>query len=205
MEQRSEEWFEARRGKVTASRIGDILKTIKNGNWAASRRNYAAQLVTERLTGRVEENFYGNESMDWGKDQEPFALEEYKKRTGHQVEAIGFVDHPTIAMAGASPDGLVNDDGLLEIKCLIPANHQEILLTGEVKENYVLQMQWQMACTGRKWCDFASYDPRLPEEMQLFIKRFHYNEAEISWLEMEIQTFLDEVAETVNALKAKYS
>lgn len=203
-EQRSPEWFEARRGKVTASRIGDILKTIRSGAWAASRRNYAAQLVAERLTGKVQESFYGHESMDWGKDQEPAAREAYIKKTGASVAEIGFVDHPTLPDAGASPDGLVGDEGLLEIKCLIPANHQEMLLTGEVKESYRLQMLWQVACTKRKWCDFVSYDPRLPESMQLLIKRFEFDEAEISWIEMEVKTFLDEVDKTVRELQEKF-
>lgn len=202
--QRSPEWHDARRGKVTASRIGDILKTIRNGNWAASRRNYAAQLVAERLTGQTHERFFTNEAMEWGKDQEPIARQLYCDKLGLVVTEIGFVDHPTIPMAGASPDGLVGDDGLLEIKCLIPANHQEVLLTGDIKEQYKLQMYWQMACTKRRWCDFVSYDPSLPEQMQLFIHRLEWNEAEISNLEMEVKVFLDEIAENVEVLQKTY-
>jgi putative phage-type endonuclease len=204
LEQRTPEWFDIRRGKVTASRIGDILKTIRNGNWAASRRNYAAQLVAERLTGQTHERFFTNEAMEWGKDQEPIARQLYCAKVGNVVTEIGFVDHPTIPMAGASPDGLVGNDGLLEIKCLIPANHQEVLLTGDIKDHYKLQMYWQMACTKRRWCDFVSYDPSLPEHMQLFIHRLEWNEAEISNLEMEVKIFLDEVAETVEFLQKTY-
>jgi putative phage-type endonuclease len=203
MEQRSKEWFDARRGKVTASRIGDMLKTIKNGSWAASRRNYAAQLVTERLTGKTHERFYSNEHMDWGKDQEPAARDAYTARTGHQLVEVGMIDHPRIPNAGASPDGLVGDDGLVEIKCLLPANHLELLLT-EDPEQYRLQMVWQMACTGRKWCDFVSYDPSQRDNMQLFIKRLERDEKEIYHLENEVEIFLNEVVATVASLKEKY-
>ena len=204
MEQRSDEWYEIRRGKVTASRIADILKTIRSGAPAASRRNYSAQLVTERLTGKVEKQVYTNEYMEWGKEQEPIAREKYIEKTGANVEEIGFVDHPTLANAGASPDGLIGEDGLLEIKCFIKANHIELLLTEEVKEQYRLQMLWQMACTGRKWCDFVSYNPELPEDMQLFVKRFERDDEEIKQLEADVKWFLEEVDATVEALKEKY-
>jgi putative phage-type endonuclease len=203
LEQRSEEWYAARCGKVTASKVGDILARIKNGNWAASRRNYAAQLVNERLTGKPYVPTYTNEYMEWGKDQEPIAREKYIELRQLEVSEIGFVDHPSIAMAGASPDGLVGEDGLLEIKCLIKANHMDILLT-ENLEKYELQMHWQMACTGRKWCDFVSYNPELPENMQLFIKRLYRDEEKIERIEREVRIFLEEVEETTAALAAKY-
>lgn len=203
MEQRSEEWFEARRGKVTASKIGDILATIRNGNWAASRRNYAAQLVTERLTGRDPEP-YTNEWIEWGIEQEPVAKEAYSKRTNVIVEEVGFVDHPVLVGSGASPDGLVGEEGLIEIKCPTTAIHIERLLGADIPVNYIHQMNWQMACTGRKWCDFVSFDPRLPEEMQLFIQRFERDEKEIEYLEHEVGVFLQEVERTVQALKEKY-
>ena len=204
MEQRSEEWFEARRGKVTASRIWDMLKTIRNGSWAASRRNYAAQLVTERLTGKTHDRFYSNEHMEWGKDQEPAARDAYVKHTGFKIEEVGMIDHPRIAHAGASPDGLVGKDGLIEIKCLLPANHLELLLNEEINEQYYYQMLWQMACTGRSWCDFVSYDPSQPENMQLFIKRLERDEKEIRHLENEVELFLNEVADTVEKLQKKF-
>jgi putative phage-type endonuclease len=204
LEQTSPEWYAARCGKVTASRIGDILKTIRNGNWAASRRNYAAQLVTERLTGKTNDGAYTNEYMERGKELEPIAREEYVRQTGNLVTEVGFIDHPVIPMSGASPDGLVGDDGLLEIKCLLPANHIDMLLTDEVKEQYRLQMTWQMACSGRKWCDFVSYDPELPDHMKLLIKRFEADEAEIHRVEEEVKLFLHEVETTTEALKEKY-
>jgi putative phage-type endonuclease len=203
LEQRSEEWFAARRGKVTASKIGDILNTIRNGNWAASRKNYAAQLVTERLTGKDPEPFT-NEAIEWGIAQEAPAREAYTQRTGSLVQEVGFIDHPTIAFAGASPDGLVGDDGLLEIKCPTTATHIERLLGAEIPEGYRLQMFWQMACTGRKWCDFVSFDPRLPEDMQLFIQRFERDEEEIAYIEKQVQVFLGEVSTTVEALQNKF-
>lgn len=203
MEQRSEEWFAARRGKVTASKIGDILATIRNGNWAASRKNYAAQLVTERLTGKDPEPFM-NEAMQWGIDQEAPAREAYTKATGNAVEEIGFVDHPTIGWAGASPDGQVGAEGLIEIKCPNTATHIENLLGAELKDTYRYQMLWQLACTNRKWCDFVSFDPRLPEDMQLFIQRYEPDEKEIKHVENEVEIFLHEVAATVEQLEKKY-
>lgn len=204
MEQRSEEWFAARRGKVTASRLWDMLRTIRNGDYASSRRNYAAQLVTERMTGKSHERFYTNEHMEWGKDAEPAAREAYAKRTGFDVVEVGLVNHPTIKDALASPDGLVGDDGLVEIKCLLPANHLELLLTEKVKDQYVLQMHWQMACTGRKWCDFVSFDPTQRENMQLFIQRLERDEKEIKHLENEVEIFLNEVVATVEQLQQKF-
>jgi putative phage-type endonuclease len=203
LEQRSEEWFAARRGKVTASKIADILNTIRNGNWAASRKNYAAQLVTERLTGKDPEPFT-NEAIQWGIEQEAPAREAYMKKTGLVVNEVGFIDHPTIPHAGASPDGLIDDDGLLEIKCPTTATQIERLLGAEIPEAYRLQMLWQMACTGRQYCDFVSFDPRLPEDMQLFIKRFEKDDEEIARIEKEVRIFLDEVSTTVDALQAKF-
>lgn len=201
--QRSEEWFKERLGKVTASRIGDILATIRNGNWAASRKNYAAQLVTERLTGKAPEP-YQSEAIQWGQDQEEHAKRAYTERTGSEVVDTGFVNHPTVAMSGASPDGLVGEDGLIEIKCPNTATHIETFLEREeVKEQYRLQMLWQMACTGRKWCDFVSFDPRMPEDMQLFIKRFERDDAEIKQVEKAVEEFLREVGSTVDDLQTK--
>jgi predicted phage-related endonuclease len=141
--------------------------------------------------------------MEWGQAQEPVARDKYVEKTGLAIKEVGFVNHPTILMAGASPDGLVGDDGLLEIKCLIKANHMDILLHEDL-EKYALQMHWQMACTGRKWCDFVSFNPELPEEMQLFIKRLERDDNEIKRVEREVLIFLEEVDETFAALKAKF-
>lgn len=202
MEQRSPEWFAARCGKATASCIADIIATTKTG-WGASRANYAAKLVAERLTGVSAEGF-SNAAMQWGTDMEPEAREAYSFRQDVDVAEIAFVDHPTIAMSGASPDGLVGDDGLVEIKCPITATHIATLLGGSVPSKYYTQIQWQLACTGRKWCDFASYDPRLPESMRLFVERVHRDDDEIARLEGLVREFLDEVSATVATLSERY-
>ncbi len=202
MEQRSEEWFAARAGKATASKIADIIAKTKSG-YGASRANYAAQLVAERLSGRCEEGF-SNAAMQWGTDKEPEARDAYCFLHDAVVTEEGFVDHPRIPMTGASPDGLIGDDGLIEIKCPNTATHIATLLDGKVPAKYVTQMQWQMACTGRQWCDFACYDPRLPENMQLFVRRIERDNAMIADLETEVMTFLDEVSSTVAKLRIAY-
>lgn len=142
--------------------------------------------------------------MEWGQDQEPAAREAYVKQTGAKLVEVGMITHPRIPMAGASPDGLIGEDGLIEVKCLIPANHLDLLLLEDIPEQYVLQMNWQMACTGRKWCDFVSYDPSQAEHMQLFIKRLYRDEKEIQYIEEQVERFLQEVDDTVNKLKDKY-
>lgn len=206
--QRSDEWFAARMGKVTASRVADVVATIRNGNYAASRKNYAAELITEILT-RKNAEFFINDAIQWGMDQEEAAKRAYEKRVafntnGVKVVDVGFIDHPTVAMSGASPDGFVGEDGLIEIKCPMTATHIETLLNEEINERYITQMQWQMACTGKKWCDFVSFDPRLPEEMQLMIKRVPRDDVVIRNLESEVATFIEEVNKTADQLRAKF-
>jgi putative phage-type endonuclease len=200
--QGSDEWFAARLGKVTASRIADVIAKTKTG-YSSSRANYAAQLVAERLTGVVQES-YSNAAMQWGSDQEPDARVAYEFLTSANVIEVGFVTHPTILMSGASPDGLVGKDGLVEIKCPNTATHIETLLGASVPAKYEAQMLWQLACTGRKWCDFVSYDPRLPEDMQVFIQRMDRDNAKIAALEAEVGSFLLEVEQTVRALIRRY-
>ena len=202
MEQRSEAWFTARAGKVTASRIADMMAKTKTG-WGASRKNYAAQLVAERLTGNVEQG-YCNTAMQHGIDTEPLARAAYEQHALCKVEEIGFVDHPTIPLAGASPDGLIADDGLLEVKCPAVATHIDTLLDGKVPDKYRLQMLWQMACTGRAYCDYASYCPSLPEPMQLWVKRIERDDAAIAEIEEHAAEFLAEVEQTVERLQQQY-
>lgn len=202
LEQRSKAWFAERCGKVTASRIADLMARAKSG-YSTSRANYRAQLICERLTGAVEPS-YCNGAMQWGIDTEPKARDAYQIHALCTVEEIAFVGHPTIAMAGASPDGLIGDDGLVEIKCPITATHIETLLNGAVPDKYIKQMQFQMACTNRQWCDFASFDPRLPESMRLFVKRIERDAALIAEIEAEIVSFLDEVEGAVTALRNTY-
>jgi len=200
--QGSPEWLAIRLGKATASRMADICAKTRTG-WGASRANYAAQLVCERLTGIAQEG-YSNAAMAWGVEKEPDARRAYEFMTDETVTEVGFVEHPTIAMAGASPDGLVGEDGLIEVKCPISATHIETLLGRKAPAKYYLQMQFQMATTGRKYCDFVSYDPRLPESMQLFIDRVERDDATIAQLEQDVIEFLAEVDATVAELRARY-
>lgn len=200
--QGSQEWHQIRMGKVTASRIADVCTRTKTG-FGAGRKNYMAELVAERLTGTRAEAFT-NAAMQWGTDQEPDARSAYQFHANRRVMQIGFVDHPSIAETGASPDGLVGDDGLVEIKCPNTATHIETLLGATIPEKYVLQMQWQMACTKRAWCDFASFDPRLPESMRLFVKRLDRDDTLIAAVEKDVVDFLNELRLTVHRLRSKY-
>ncbi len=202
MEQRSPEWFATRLGKATASKIGDIVAKTKSG-YSSSRANYAAQLVAERLSGSPADSF-SNAAMQWGTDKEPEARMAYERHALCSVTEVGFCDHPTIAMSGASPDGLVGDDGLVEVKCPNTATHIETLLGGSVPAKYRHQISWQLACTGRAWCDFVSYDPRMPDEMQLFVQRIERDDDAIAELEAEVVQFLAEVDKTVAALRERY-
>lgn len=200
--QGSPEWLKARLGRATASRIADAIAKTKTG-WGASRANYAAQLVAERLTGEAQES-YTNAAMKWGTEMEPEARAAYEFRTNVDVVQVGFVSHPTILMAGASPDGLVAADGGLEIKCPNTATHIDTLLGQSVPGKYVTQIQWQMACTGRQWTDFVSYDPRMPESMRVFVRRLARDSAAIANLEHLVRDFLAEVDSTVTELRAIY-
>lgn len=201
--QGSPAWFAARLGKVTASRVADIIATTKSG-YSASRANYLAELVAERLTGSSAERF-SNAAMQWGTDKEPEARAAYVFTYEVDVDEIGFVDHPKIGMTGASPDGLIGDVGLIEIKCPNTATHIETLIGQKVPAKYVTQMHWQMACTGRAWCDFASFDPRLPAEMRLFVQRVHRDDGMIADLEREVAAFLGELDAKVAQLQALYA
>jgi putative phage-type endonuclease len=200
--QGSDAWKALRLGKATASRIADIIAKTKSG-YSTSRTNYMAELIAERLTGNVAES-YTNTAMQCGTEKEPEALTAYEFLTNAEIERVAFVDHPTIAMSGASPDGLAGRDGLVEVKCPNTATHLETLLGGIVPAKYLTQMQWQMACTGRVWCDFCSFDPRMPEEMRLFVQRVPRDGAMIARLETEVSAFLAELDEKVAALRARY-
>lgn len=202
LEQGSPEWHAARLGKVTASRVADVIAKTKSG-WGASRANYMAQLVAERLTGTPTEG-YTNAAMQWGTDMEPAARAEYEFMRNAEVLPVGFVNHPAYEMSGASPDGLVGKDGLIEIKCPNTATHIDTLLGAGIPDKYVVQMQWQMACTERKWCDFVSYDPRMPEGAKLYIERVRRDDSRIAELHQMVGLFLGELDEKVAALVAKY-
>jgi putative phage-type endonuclease len=202
MIQGSPEWIAARLGKVTASRVADVIAKTKTG-WGASRANYMAELIAERLTGAAADG-YTNAAMKWGSETEPEARAAYAFLFNVEVEEVGFIEHPTIPMTGASPDGLVGTDGLVELKCPQTATHIDSLLGGAVPAKYLAQMNWQMACTGRKWCDWVSYDPRLPEAMRLFVQRVKRDDALIADLETLIPAFLAEVDQKVAALTVRF-
>ena len=205
-EQRSAEWFAARAGKLTGSKAWLVSDFLKSGKESAARRDYRLQLVCERLTGRPQEDGDGfvNAAMMRGIELEPEARAAYEFYRDATVDGVGFIPHPSIADTGASPDGLVGEDGLVEIKCPAVATHIETLLSPSIPEKYFLQMQWQMACTGRQWCDFASYDPRLPESMRLFVDRVKRDDAAIAAIEKDVADFLSEVRMTVYRLQKKY-
>ena len=201
MIQGSEEWKAARCGKVTASRVADVVARTKTG-WGASRANYMAELVAERLTGIPAES-YVNAAMQWGTDHEAEARDAYAFHVGQEVEQVALVAHPTIPDSAASPDGLVGTDGLVEFKCPNTATHIETLLGQSIPAKYITQMQWQMACTKRQWCDFVSYDPWMPGALQLFVKRLARDDKQIDALEADVSAFLQEVADKLAALESQ--
>jgi len=201
-EQGTDEWLAARCGKATASRVADIIAETKSGP-SAMRTNYHAELVAERLTGTPASKFT-NGAMQWGTDTEPEARQVYAMTHAVEVVEVGLVIHPTIDMSAASPDGLVGDDGMVEIKCPNTATHIATLLDQKVPAKYATQMQWQMACTGRTWSDFVSYDPRMPGNMSMFVQRVERDDAVIDDLTAEVVRFLADVDKTVAELTARY-
>lgn len=201
-EQGSQAWIAARLGRVTASRVADVIAKTKSG-YGASRQNYMAELIAERLTGGPAERFQ-SAAMAWGTEKEPDARAAYELIADVDVVQVGFVEHPRIAMAGASPDGLIGEDGLIEIKCPNTSTHIDTLLSGTVPGKYVTQMLWQMSCTGRAYCDFVSYDPRLPGSMSLFVRRVERDDARIAELESEVSAFLAELDAKVSELRRLY-
>lgn len=202
MEQRTDEWFSARLGCVTASRTADVMAKTKSG-YSASRANYMAQLITERLTGQPAEGF-SSAAMQWGTETEPQARMAYELMTGETVQETGFVLHPSIKFFGASPDGLVGSDGLLEIKCPNTSTHIDTLLADKVPSKYLTQMHVQMICTGRNWCDFVSFDPRLPGDMSFWMQRVHRDDAFCKEIETEVSSFLDELGTKIQQLRSKF-
>lgn len=202
--QGSVDWLQSRAGKVTASRISDVMAKIKSGE-AAARRDYKAQLVAEILTGMPQGDTYINAEMQYGTEQEPFARAAYEVAENVMVDQVGLVVHPRIERAAASPDGLVGDKGLVEIKCPKVATHLNYLLDGVVPSKYQPQMLWQMACCEREFCDFVSFRPDLPPELQLFKVRYSRDDARIREMEAETIVFLAEVDELVAKLKQRMS
>lgn len=201
--QRTPTWYADRVGKATASPILKVYKKVKSGGYSSERETYFLQVLGERLSG-VPASGFKSSAMQRGIDKEAEAREAYTRRTNYPVSEAPFVPHPRIKNAGASPDGYVGDDGLVEIKCPASATAVKVLLTEYLDETYSAQMQWQMACTGRLWCDYVVYDDRLPEHLRLYIRRIERNDALIAEVEKEVVKFLDEVDAAVAALNAKY-
>ena len=199
IEQGTPEWHQLRLGKVTASRVADILAQTRTGP-SASRQNYLIELALQRSTGMIEPS-YTNAAMEWGTQTEPQARVAYEVETGNFVDQVAFIDHPTIAWFGCSPDGLVGDDALIEIKSPNSSTHWEYFKAKKPPQKYVIQMQTQLCVTGRKWCDFVSFDPRMPARSQLLIVRVERDEAFIAEIEEKVKQFLSEVEVEVNLMK----
>jgi len=187
MIQGSQEWHESRIGMVTASRISDVVA----GGRGATRAAYMNEIITTMLTGVQDD--YTNPYMEWGIEHEPKARQLYELLHGVEVEQVGFIKHPSIERTGASPDGLVGDDGMVEIKCPASKTHSQFLIDQKINRKYQLQMLWQMECTGRKWCDFVSYDPRFPAELQLSVKRVEFDEVEALQTREKVVSFVEEM------------
>ena len=203
MEQRSTEWYAARCGSLGASQLNEALATTKNG-WGASRENLKNRIIAERLTGTPTETFQ-NAAMIWGVETEDQARKAYESETGTFVEEMGIAFHPDLKHTHASPDGLVGEDGLIEIKCPNTTTHIETLKAQKVPSKYMNQMLWQMRCVDRQWCDYVSFDPRLPAHLQLFVKRVERNDAAIAELEAKVAEFLDEVQGEIDELNRRFS
>jgi putative phage-type endonuclease len=201
IEQGTVEWHMQRLGKVTASRIADVLSKGKSGE-SASRKNYRTELLVQRLTGLPGESFT-SAAMEWGTQTEPMARIAYEAEMGRFVNQVAFLDHPTIANYGCSPDGLVDKDGLIEIKCPNSSTHIDYLLDDKPPAKHIPQMQCQMAVTGCQWCDFVSFDPRLPDDLRLFVVRLERDQEYIEAMEAEVQKFLSEVDEMFTKLKER--
>jgi putative phage-type endonuclease len=198
MEQRSEAWFAAKAGKFSASEMADLLSG-GGKKITATRSNLIARKVAERLTGVMEQG-YTSAAMQHGIDHEDDARNLYFVSRELPIDEEGFIDHPSIPYSGCSPDGMVSDDGLVEIKCPNTATHIEYLRTKKVPNKYLYQMQWQMACTGRKWCDFVSYDPRMPTRLQLLIIHVPRDDELIATLEDAVNKGVKEVEEIISEL-----
>ena len=207
--QQTIEWLQYRCGCATASRVKDITKLLqrasngrKKGDYAKEHYDYLQDVVIERLTGRTTDRGIGSlHAVEWGIENEPFARAAYELQTGESVTPVGLAMHPSIEWFAASPDFLVGDDGLGEIKCLASHNHLDILESGQIPDEFLPQMMAEMACAERQWCDFVAFDPRFPKHLQLFVKRLHRNDELIALMESEVKSFLAEVEEKVSQLK----
>lgn len=190
VEQRSEAWRALRAGRLCASKAGDMMAAIKSGE-AAGRRNLRADLVLERITGTPLDD-YQSEAMRVGIEREAAALAMYEAVHGVIVERVGFLTHPTL-MVGGSPDGLVGDDGIVEAKCPLPATHLEYYLSGVVPVGYLQQVRHLLWLSGRAWCDWFSFHPAFPDDMQIKCVRITRDICDLPAYEQAVVAFLDEV------------
>ncbi len=197
-EQGSELWAEARCGLVTASRASDVVGMTKKGE-SAARKNYRTEIICEILTGQPYPQYVSKE-MQWGLDHEAEARAAYELHTGVLVDTCGFVLHSSVARFGCSPDFLAGEDGMGEIKCPNTATHLGWLMANKIPLDHMPQMVAELACTGRQWCDFVSFDPRLPRHLQLFICRLHRDEKWIGAMELEVKNFNEEIDEVLKSL-----
>lgn len=201
-DQSSPEWVVCRIGRITGSRVPDALKTIKSGAFAASRIDYAYDLALERLTGEPQGPDLSNVSwVQDGKAWEADARALYEFRYNVTVEQIGFATHDELPMFGASPDGLIGDDGVLEIKAPKAKTHLQYLLGKVPPADYLGQMDAEIVCTGRKWCDFVSYNPKFPPHLQFFCVRYTPEQEKLRELEKAVVVFDGEVEAILEKLK----
>jgi len=199
MDQRTDEWFAARLGKVTASRIIDIL-TVAGKPEPAKRRIYRTALICERFTGKREQGFT-NDAMQRGTDLEPVARSVFEMQRNVTVVEVGFIDHPTVPMSGASPDGLIDDKSIIEIKCPQPSTHLDTMMDKKVPTKYIPQIQWQLACTGRELCYFTSYCPEIGNGLELAVFEVPRDDSYINMLETEVERFNKEIEQYIIQLK----
>lgn len=197
--QRSEDWFADRVGKVTASRVKDLNAKPMKGK---ALNALGLTILAERLTG-VQKEIPTNFNMQWGIDNEPRAIAAYENETGNFVVGTGLIDHPFVEMFGASPDGLVDKDGQIEVKCPDTTTHLNTLLTKQVPDEYIPQITSQLSCTRRQWCDFVSYDPRLKPELQIIVIRVFAKDIDITGMESDVRVFNKKINEAIESLGAK--
>ncbi len=205
MEQRTAQWFQARLGKVTASNVYNVISKTAKGTPTSKYEDYKIKLMTERLTGEISQS-YPTPAMQWGIEHEEDALKEYAFIYDTEITQCGFIQHPTIKMAGASPDGLIGENGLIEIKCPQSINHLRFCIDDEIKPEYHAQMQFQMACTERKWCDFISYDPRFAGDsshLRMKIKRIYRDDKQIEQINQAVEAFLAEIEQEIQRISIK--
>ena len=208
LEQRSHDWLQARCGFPTGSGFKHLMarkkptaaqaKAGEPGDHTAARETYLWEKVAERISGTPVQH-YVNAAMQWGIDQEPVALAAYEAKTGYSVAPMGFVRHATLA-TGCSPDGIVDMEGLLEIKCPNTTTHLQTVLNG-MDSDHMAQLQGGMWLCNLKWADFVSFDPRLPEPYRLYIQRVPRDNEYILRLEAEVIGFLSDIDAIMATLK----